>query len=51
MHLAVAAGQTIRIGLRYESGSGQVDTAARFRALLLNGSAVQGGNTYVLRFR
>jgi hypothetical protein len=47
----MTTGQTFRMGLRYESGNGQVDTAGRFHALLKRGGAIKGGSTFILRFR
>lgn len=47
---AMTTGQTFRMGFRYESGNSQIDTAARFTALLRRGGAIKGGSTFVLRF-
>ncbi len=48
---AMTTGQTFRMGLRYESGNSQVDTAGRFHALLRRGGVIRGGSTFILRFR
>jgi hypothetical protein len=48
-HLPIPAGQTWRIGLRYEVSAGQPNTAERFRILEKEQGAIVGGNTFVLR--
>ena len=48
---AMTAGQTFRMGLRYESGNSQIDTSGRFQALLRRGGVIRGGSTFLLRFR
>jgi hypothetical protein len=49
--LPVGPGGTIELGLRYESGTGPVDSAGRFRviALAADGTTVLGGSTFVIR--
>jgi hypothetical protein len=48
--IPMTAGQSIRMGLRYESGHGQVNTAGRFSALSMRGGSAKGGSTFLLRF-
>jgi hypothetical protein len=49
--LPVAAGKAVTLGLRYESGTGPEDSAARFRVLSLDSGTVLGGSTFVVRRR
>lgn len=48
--LPMTTGQSIRMGLRYESGQAHVNTSSRFSALLRRGGAIKGGSTFILRF-
>jgi len=47
--LPVAAGERIKLGLRYEAGPAAPNTAERFRVMSMDGATVLGGGTYVLR--
>jgi hypothetical protein len=47
--LPVAARSKVRLGLRYESGSGRLGSAGRFRVMSMNGNTVLGGSTYLVR--
>jgi hypothetical protein len=47
--LPVAAGERIKLGLRYEAGPAAPNTAERFRVMSMDGAKVLGGGTYVLR--
>ena len=47
--LPVAAGDRIKLGLRYEAGPAAPNTAERFRVMSIDGATVLGGGTYVLR--
>jgi hypothetical protein len=48
--LPVATGSSLKLGLRYESGNGPIDSAGRFRVIALSPSgAGLGGSTSVVR--
>jgi cytoskeletal protein CcmA (bactofilin family) len=47
--LSLPASTTIKLGLRYESGEGIVNTADRFRVVYKGDMKVRGGVTYVVR--
>jgi hypothetical protein len=49
VHLPIPAGQTWRVGLRYEVAAGPPNTAARFRIIEQSQGTLVGGNTFVLR--
>jgi hypothetical protein len=45
----VDAKSKVRIGLRYESGSGRANSAGRFRAISMENGKVRGGSTFIVR--
>jgi hypothetical protein len=47
--LPVGPAGSIPLGLRYESGTGLLDSAVRFRVIALNAGVVVGGSTFVVR--
>ena len=47
--LPLAANSKMRLGIRYESGPGLVNTASRFRVMSMEGASVRGGSTFLMR--
>ncbi len=49
VRILLAGNTRMKLGLRYEAGVAQVNTAERFRVVSMDGATVLGGSTFVLR--